>query len=51
MLLRKEFPDAKIAVMNFANAFQAGGGVADGCTAQEESLCRCSTLYPILNRR
>ena len=27
MLLHEENPDAKIAVMNFANAFHAGGGV------------------------
>ena len=27
MNLRKQYPDSKIAVMNFANAFHAGGGV------------------------
>ncbi|MCR5088315.1 MAG: TIGR02452 family protein [Oscillospiraceae bacterium] len=51
MRLRRENPDAKIAVMNFANAFHAGGGVTMGCSAQEECLCRTSTLYPLLNRR
>ena len=51
MRLRQENPTAKIAVMNFANAFHAGGGVASGCTAQEECLCRTSTLYPLLYRR
>ena len=50
MRLYKEYPDAKIAVMNFANAFQAGGGVIDGASAQEECLCRTSTLYPLLYR-
>lgn len=40
--------DAKISVLNFANAFHPGGGVEEGCTAQEESLCRLSTLYPVL---
>jgi len=49
--LHKENPDAKIAVMNFANAFHAGGGVTKGSGAQEECLCRTSTLYPLLNRR
>ena len=51
MRLRKEYPVAKIAVMNFANAFHAGGGVEKGSSAQEESLCRTSTLYPLLYRR
>lgn len=32
-------------VMNFANAHVPGGGFLAGATAQEESLCRCSTLY------
>ena len=51
MRLHKEYPDAKIAVMNFANAFHAGGGVTKGSSAQEECLCRTSTLYPLLYRR
>ena len=45
MRLHKENPDAKIAVMNFANAFHAGGGVTQGSSAQEECLCRTSTLF------
>ncbi|MCR5019607.1 TIGR02452 family protein [Ruminococcus sp.] len=32
-------------VMNFANAHKPGGGFRHGAHAQEESLCRCSTLY------
>ena len=48
MRLKREHPDAKVAVMNFANAFHAGGGVTEGASAQEECLCRTSTLYPIL---
>ncbi len=51
MRLRKENPDAKIAVMNFANAFHAGGGATKGSSAQEECLCRTSTLYPLLYRK
>lgn len=38
----------KTAVLNFANAFHPGGGVVRGSSAQEESLCRCSTLYDSL---
>lgn len=51
MRLKREDPSAKVAVMNFANAFTPGGGVTIGANAQEECLCRCSTLYPVLNRK
>ncbi len=51
MRLHQEEPDARIAVMNFANAFKAGGGVENGSSAQEESLCQTSTLYPLLYRK
>ena len=46
----KEMPDKKIAVLNFASPIKAGGGVYSGSRAQEESLCRCSTLYPLLEQ-
>ncbi len=43
-------PKERIAVLNFASAVNPGGGVKSGSRAQEESLCRCSTLYPTLNQ-
>lgn len=34
----------KVLVLNFANAVHIGGGVRRGAVAQEEDLCRKSTL-------
>lgn len=34
-----------VCVLNFASARNAGGGVERGASAQEESLCRTSTLF------
>ena len=51
MRLVSDNPGSKVAVMNFANAFHAGGGVEKGASAQEECLCRTSTLYPLIYRK
>lgn len=51
MRLTSQYPTKKIAVLNFASATRPGGGVLSGSSAQEESLCRCSTLYPTLDQR
>ena len=47
----RRHPGKRIAVLNFASPTNPGGGVKRGSSAQEESLCRCSTLYPTIDRR
>lgn len=39
----------KVCVLNFASATNPGGGVINGSSAQEECICRATTLYPCLN--
>ena len=41
----------RVCVHNFASATNPGGGVTKGSSAQEECLCRCSTLYFCLNTK
>ena len=38
-------------VMNFANAHRPGGGFLTGARAQEEALCRCSSLYTSISSK
>ena len=41
----------KVCILNFASATNPGGGVTKGSSAQEEAICRCSTLFPNLNEQ
>ena len=45
------YPGERVCVHNFASATNPGGGVTKGSSAQEECLCRCSTLYFCLNTK
>ena len=45
------YNNKRVCVLNFASATNPGGGVTKGSSAQEEAICRVSTLYPCLNER
>lgn len=49
-LIRTEYPDSKICILNFASYKNPGGKFIEGSSAQEESLCHTSNLYNILLR-
>ncbi|MHA1679567.1 MAG: TIGR02452 family protein [Promethearchaeota archaeon] len=46
LIVEEELQD--VACLNFASALHPGGGFKNGSRAQEESLARCSGLYPCI---
>ena len=44
-LLVNEIGEEHLGILNFASAKNPGGGFRNGAQAQEESICRISSLY------
>jgi uncharacterized protein (TIGR02452 family) len=43
-------PGDRVGLLNMASDICAGGGVAKGSRAQEEDICRRTSLYPSLKK-
>ena len=41
----RDYKEKHVCILNFASYVTPGGGVVRGTTAQEESICRITTLY------
>lgn len=45
------YPTRRVGLLNMASDLSPGGGVVKGARAQEEDICRRSSLYPTLARQ
>ena len=49
--IAQRYPERRIGLLNMASEMSPGGGVARGAIAQEEDVCRRTTLYPTLTQQ